>query len=214
MNPQTIALAFALSAAGSAQAGVISAFSENFEGTLAAWTDRNPSNPEAAIVVDPLRAGNHALSFNRLGSAGSIYSSDLITSSGNFTVSFEYLGRPGLGGAANDLGGFFGISQGLPGNHYWVAGTGSYPAPIDLIDDGAWHSYTLTFASTVGQLVHLMYEDYAGSGGVAGDVYFDNIRFNDQNVAPAPFQSVPEPLSTTLLALGLTALGFSRRSKA
>ncbi|MBI5330866.1 MAG: PEP-CTERM sorting domain-containing protein [Betaproteobacteria bacterium] len=214
MKPQTIVLALALSAAGSAQAGIVSAFSENFEGTLAAWTDRNPSNPEAAIVIDPLRAGNHVLSFNRLGSAGSIYTTDLITSSGNFTVSFEYLGRLGQGGAPNDLGGFFGISQGLPGTHYWVAGTGSYPAPIDLIDDGTWHSYTLTFASPVGSLVHLMYEDYAGSGGVAGDVYFDNIRFNDQNVPPAPFQAVPEPLSTALFGVGLAALGFSRRRKA
>lgn len=204
----------ALALSASAHAAIVSAFSEDFEGSLAAWTDRNPANPESAIVADPLRAGNHVLSFNRLGSGGSIFSTDLITSSSNFTVSFEYLGRPRAGSVAGNLGGFFGISQGMPGNHYWVAGTGSYAYDVDLIDDGAWHTYTLTFASPIGQQAHLMFEDYIGSGGIAGDVYFDNVRFNDARVQAAPLpNSVPEPASMALVAFGLLGAAAARRKK-
>lgn len=210
-----ITLALALS--GGTQAGTVSAFAENFEGTLAAWTDRNPGNPEAAIRVDPLNATNHALGFTRLGSAGSIYSTDLITTTGSFTVSFDYLGVAIADGVAGDRGGYFGISQNLPGNHQWVAGTGSYATPVALIDDGAWHHYSLTFTSQVGQAVHLMFEDWDGSRGVAGDALFDNIQFNDAGVAPAPLtNAVPEPASLGLLGLALAAAGLAtaRRRKA
>lgn len=198
-----------------AQAVPLSAFSENFEATLAAWTDINPSNPEAVIVADPLRTGNHVLSFARLGSGGSIYTTDTISTSGQFTVSFEYLGLARQGSNAGDIGGFFGVSQAFPGNHYWVAGTIDGYGPINLIDDNTWHTYTLTFSSPIGQTVHLMYEDFVGSGGIAGDAYFDNIRFNDTSVAPAPFpNAVPEPGTYPMLLAGLGLMGFMvRRSK-
>ncbi len=59
--------------AGTAQAApLLQSFTENFEGTLSAWTLRSAN--EAAIVVDPLNAANHVLGFNRLGSSGSIFS--------------------------------------------------------------------------------------------------------------------------------------------
>lgn len=191
----------------------LSAFSENFEGTLGAWTDANPSSPQSAIVVDPLRAGNHVLNFTTLGSGGSIYTTDTIASTGLFTVSFEYLGLARSGSVAGDIGGFFGVSQAFPGNHYWVAGTIDGYAPINLIDDNTWHTYTLTFSSPIGQTVHLMYEDFVGSGGVAGDAYFDNIRFNDAAVAPAPFRDVPEPGITTMLLTGIGLMGFITRRR-
>lgn len=211
-----LAAAAVLAFSASAHAATVSAFAEDFEGTLAAWTDRTPWNPQSAIVVDPLNSGNHVLGFSQLGSAGSIFTSDLITTGGNFTVSFDYLGLARPGSVAGNLGGFFGISQDLPGAHYWVAGTGSYPAPIDLIDDGVWHTYTLTFASPVGQQVHLMFEDYSGSGGVVGDVYFDNVRFNDASLPPAPLpnaSSVPEPGSLALAVGGLLGVFAARRRK-
>lgn len=207
-----LASAFILAAAlpvAPAHAAPLSAFSENFESGLAAWTDRNPGSPESAIVADPLRAGNKVLSFTRLGSGGSIYSTDTITTAGQFTVSFEYLGLARQGSNAGDIGGFFGVSQAFPGNHYWIAGTINGYGPIHLVDDNTWHTYNLTFSSPVGQAVHLMFEDFVGSGGVAGDAYFDNVRFNDAAVAPAPFpNAVPEPGTYPMLLAGLGLMGF------
>jgi hypothetical protein len=207
-------LALLATTAFSASAANVSAFSETFEGNLSAWTGiNNGAITQAAIVVDPLNSNNHVLGFPVLGSGGSIYTVDTIaTTTGQFTVSFDYLGRARQGSVAGDLGGFFGISQNYPGTHQWVAGTGSYPAPIDLIDDGQWHTYTLTFNTTIGSTVHLMFEDYVGSGGVTGDVFFDNIQFNASNVAPAPLNGVPEPGSLALLGVaGLAAAAVRRR---
>jgi len=60
-----------------------------------------------------------------------------------------------------------------------------------------------------------MYEDFVGSGGVAGDAYFDNVRFNDAAVAPAPLpNAIPEPETLTTMLAGLGLMGFiSRRRK-
>lgn len=80
---------------------------------------------------------------------------------------------------------YLGVSSGgFAGGEMWLAGTGG-GTPIDLIDDGAWHHYTLTFQSTIGQSLRLKLEDFDGSGGVAGDVYFDNVRIT--SAVPEPF---------------------------
>lgn len=217
MRFTALAIALTLAASASvAQAFTISpstTFTENFEGDLSQWIWRDGTTAgitEAAITADPLNAGNQVLGFPKLGSGGSLYSASYITTSGQFTVSFDYLGLPKAGSIAGDLGGFFGISQGLPGDHQWIAGTGSYPAPIDLIDDGQWHTYTLTFTSTIGQTVRLMFEDFAGSGGVTGDVFFDNVKFNDSTVA----NDVPEPSSLALLGIaGVLAAATRRKTR-
>ena len=140
---------------------------------------------------------------------GSIFTTDLIQASAitTYTVSFEYLGLPRPGDTDGDLGGFFGISTSMtPGNygvdHYWVAGTGSFPSPIHLVDDGQWHTYSLTFSSPIGTPVHLIFEDFNGSGPVGGDVYFDNIVF------------VPEPSAAVMTGLLCTAgLAIRRRPR-
>lgn len=197
-----------------ASAATVTAFSENFEGTLAAWTGiGGGAITQAAIVIDPLNSSNHVLGFPILGSGGSLYSSDFITAVGAFTVSFDYLGLARPGSVPNNLGGFFGISQATPGNHSWVAGTdnASYPTPIQLDDDGTWHHYSLTFNSPIGQTVRLMYEDFVGSGGVPGDVFFDNVQFNDSTVAPVPLGNVPEPSSLALLGAAALAAGAARK---
>lgn len=208
-----IALAAGAFSSATVHAMPVSAFAEDFEGDLSNWIDRNPSNPESIIVADPLNSGNNVLSFARLGSGGSIFTADFMTTTGDFTVSFDYLGLPGQGGNTGDLGGYFGISQALPGSHYWVAGTGSFPFEINLIDDGSWHTYNLTFSSPIGQTVRLMFEDWDGSGGVAGDVFFDNVQFNDASLPPAPLpNSVPAPGALVLIGFGLIALAARRRA--
>lgn len=218
-----LASAFALTLilSSHAQAATVSAFSEDFEGTLAAWTDRTPATPQSTIVADPLRAGNRVLSFTTLGSGGSIFTTDVIgTTSGTFSVSFDYLGLATPGDNDGDLGGFFGIStnfnpQSYLVDHDWIAGTGSFPAAIHLIDDNQWRTYTLIFSSRVGQPVHLTFEDFGGSGPVAGDVYFDNIRFNDSEVVPLPFtpHNVPEPHPLALFGIAGIAAAWGKSRK-
>lgn len=191
--------------AAQAPAFAASALNETFESGLSGWTDRNPGNPESVLVNDPLNAGNKVLSFTRLGAAGSILSNDFVYSSnGKFTLTFDYLGTPGKGGVAGNLGGFLGASSNsfLSGGEMWLAGTGNYGTAIKLIDDGAWHSYTLTFQSTIGQNLRLKLEDFDAAGGVAGDVYFDNLRL---------VSAVPEPSSVAMALVGLVGLVAVRR---
>lgn len=220
------ALAVALSAAA-AQAAPVTSFSDDFEGTLSAWTLRSAN--EATIVADPLRAGNHVLGFTKLGSSGSIFSTADLNGSNTYTVQFDYLGLPRTGSVAGDLGGYFGVRNGTPGNReFWVAGTGSFPTPFALIDDGLWHTYVFTLRSNlVGASVHLEFEDWDGSRGVVGDVFFDNVRFTAggtlaqgqdyaMTVSTTAVNAVPEPGALALTALGLCAAGIAgqRRRRA
>jgi len=180
-------------------------FSEDFESGLGAWTGFS-----GQIVANPIGAGN-TLNFRSVYAGGDTFTSVgiALTPGQSYSVSFDYLGVPGQG-TPGDLGGYAGLSEGTtpgnPGSHMWYYGTGSVSgAAAVLVDDGAWHRYTYNFtAPVVGNagsfsVIHLMFEDFSGSGGVAGDAYFDNISL------------VPVPGAVLLGILGLSAAGIKLR---
>jgi hypothetical protein len=206
---RTFAAVAALMGAASAQANVVTA---NFEGNLAGWSERDPAAPTAALVSDPLNAANKVLTFERTGSTGTLFSVDAATSaSGQYTLTFDYLGLKGAGGTAGDLGGYIGVVP-VQGhwNTVWLGGTGAQPTPLDLIDDGQWRTYTITFTSIWNSL-SVVAQDWDNSGPAAQaarDVFFDNISLR------AAATAVPEPTSLALVSLALLALAASAQRKA
>lgn len=196
----------ALFAATGASAALV--FSDDFEsGMLDAWVGKSLGAHEALIVNDPTDPSNHAITFESLESAGEIFSAQFFSfaDAPTYEVSFDYLGFEKIGSVAGNLGGFIGFSEGTPGTHAWMYGTSSVSgAAPDLIDDGAWRTYSFTVdgATAFGggaDGFRLMIEDFSGSGGVAGDAFFDNITV----------RAVPSPGATILAACGF--LVSSRR---
>ena len=161
-------------------------FSENFEGSLAAkWTGRANGGTSGVIVADPIRTGNHVLSFTRLASGGDIFTASIgVSKTAKYRLTFDYLGKPGSGG------GIVGVSLGTPDHHRWLVGTTTNGAgeKNPLVDDGKWHSYNVDFspgdhlwftpdgarAVDPGPITSLRIMIEA-NWGVAGDAYFDNI---------------------------------------
>lgn len=191
-------------------------FFDDFQsGSLANWVLKGGGAPvEAAVVVDPLSpVSNKALTFNALNSGGSILSSMVFPGSGTYTISFDYLGKEFPGFSIGDnFGGFLGIGalsgDVCPSGGCWLAGTaagyvGTFGTVTHLVDDGAWHSYSITFTppAALSGGFRIMLEDFSGSGGVAGDAYFDNISL------------VPEPSTYAMLIAGLGLLGFIARRR-
>ncbi len=174
-------------------------FSCDFETPLSGWVGQNAGAYTGTLVLDPIQS-DHALSFTGLASGGDIFT-EITFNAGNYIVSYDYLGRPGMGGVAGDLGGYMGFSYGLPLTHYWLAGTSNVAgADPMLIDDGQWHHYTISFTATAS--FHILFEDFIGAGGVAGDALFDNLLLTD-SAGPTP---VPEPGTWLCLVFGITLL--------
>ena len=175
-------------------------FFEDFETDLSNWTGKSGGSHNGIIVSDPLET-DHALAFTALNWGGDIFTQDVFTSpTGEYILSFDYLGMCN----SSDCGGFIGYSYGLPDTHVWLGGTGG-PYPDLLPDTGQWEHVTISF--TAGSDIHLMLEDWVGSGGIAGDAYFDNILLTDGS-GPSP---VPEPSTLLLLGSGLLGVGGLRR---
>ena len=186
-------------------APAVTLFSENFESDLSAWTGKSGGNHHGQIVSDPLDSGNKVLNFTALNAGGDIFTATTFdsTTSDDFILSFYYLGLDTGSGTPDNLGGFIGYSEGLPGSHHWLGGTGGgYP---DLLPDtGQWEQVIIPF--TVGGNIHLMLEDFSGSGGIAGDAYFDNIVLTDlKGTSP-----VPVPGTILLFSTGLAGLAGVR----
>lgn len=179
-------------------------FSEDFESGLGQWNDAYQGN-NAQIVADPFNASNNVLNFTALRGGGDLFSSNAFTSttSNSFILSFDYLGTCGTG----NCGGFIGISSNAgAGSHTWLGGTtvGSNNNYNDLLPDtNSWEHVSIAFTSPLSA-VHLMLEDWSGSGGSAGDAFFDNIVLTDAN-GPT-LSSVPVPAAVFLFAPAL--LGF------
>ena len=170
-------------------------FSDDFEGdaNLPQWVGKSGitglSEHSGRIVVDPLRPSNNVLTFEALISAGDVFGSEVTIEENTFYVlEFDYLGDPTKGGVPNDLGGTIGFSEDTPAGHRWLAGTqtgGGIEQDL-LDDDNEWDSYSIEFNSSTSSqsgyswpptnnTIRVLLEDFVGSGGVAGDAYFDNI---------------------------------------
>lgn len=163
-------------------------FCEDFEGGLSDWVGKNEGVHHGLIVADPVRAGNQVLTFTALNEAGDIFGPELgVRPDTLYTIRFEYLGVPGPDGTPDNLGGVIGFSEDTPGTHRWLAGTVlcCYIDDDPLIDDGTWHSYSLTIdpfapgpvydGTPSDGTIRVMIEDFIHSGGIAGDVFFDNV---------------------------------------
>jgi hypothetical protein len=188
MKKLILAALLVVSAAGQAMAAT-TYFTENFA-NLSAWTTRG-ANQSFASVSD------NVLSFSQGNSAGDIYTTATFT--GGF-VNFDYLGA-----SAVDGGGYVGFSEGLPGNHVWLAGSSTtYGTPTNLINDGTWHHYSLALTGTG----HVMLEQFANN--TPGQGQFRSLSVTDVAVA-----AVPEPETYAMLLAGLGMMGaIARRRKA
>lgn len=177
---------------GAAQPASATVFYEDFESGLGSWVGKSGGPHNGAAVADPLQADN-ALNFTALNSSGDIFTfTSALFSPGSYTLKFDYLGLCMTG----DCGGFIGYSLGLPWLHVWLGGTTSLYGYSDLLPDTLkWEPVTITFYSPYS--FHLMIEDWVGSGGTAGDAYFDNIELS----------AVPEP--STFILIGSAMAGFA-----
>lgn len=162
-------------------------FSDSFEaGNLNQWTAKPGDTAQGVIVADPLNPTNQVLSFAAVKFGGDVFSSApvAVTAQQKIILSFDFLGLPNT----VENGAFLGVvptPAADPSAFVWLAST--YPAEINappsaatpLTADGVWrhHEIDLTDVIAAGGLtnLHLVLEDWAGLGSVAGDVFFDNL---------------------------------------
>jgi hypothetical protein len=171
-------------------------FRERFEGDLSNWIGKHGGEHHAIIVDDPIRPQNHVVTFTQIDYAGDIFSPEITLEPGDVCeLSFEYLGILGPGCVPDNLGGAIGFSDqfveinSFSGRFLAATDLGTPNSGIDddpLIDDGKWHKYKIKFdpfesgyrwydGSPENNTIRVTLEDWLGAGGVAGDVFFDDI---------------------------------------
>ncbi len=185
--PRLLAAGLIMTTVGFGSASATTLFSDDFQGTLSQWA----AGSSGQIVNDPLGSGK-ALDFTRTIGGGDLFQLAAVGSStGNFHLSFDYLGN-----CAHGCGGFVGFNY-LNGPEVWLAGSDNYPTPTPLVENGTWTQVALDFASATPIVLKL--EDYNGTsdGGTPGNAFFRNLVLTDGAVDPAqaPFAVVPEPAS-------------------
>lgn len=165
-------------------------FEDGFDRGLAWWTGRNGrGRGHGEVVQDPTLGGsgmtgprNRVVRFSTPVAAGDLFSVELdVDPAATYLLTFDYLGLPLPGSDPQNTGGFIGLSAGMAREHIWLAGTEPWYDALQLIDDGAWHSYAIHIVP--GDLlslpengrIRIMLEDGEVAGGVARDAYFDNI---------------------------------------
>ncbi|MDD2815871.1 MAG: hypothetical protein PHP00_09045 [Thiotrichaceae bacterium] len=176
---------------------------DDFENGLSKWVGKSNAAPEnfARLENDPVNAGHgKVITFTSLVIEGAVYTQTSFNHAElkkPLKLEFDYLGIPGRGGVAGDLGGYIGYARNSspgPGaeNHRWVGGTnpsyGVYKGDnyIHIEDDGQWHHYKVDMSASDFPNFQLMLEDYAYANGVAGDAYFDNITLTDADGVDVP----------------------------
>ena len=175
-------------------------FYEDYESGLTSWTGKSGGGHNGQIISDPFIPTNSVLKFTALNMGGDIFTINTFSSlTGNFILSFDYLGLDSGPGLDGNLGGFIGYGYSSGGASVWLGGTGgSYP---DLLPDtNQWEHVVISFSDF--NSINLTLEDWSGSAGIPGDAYFDNILLTDET-GPSSLP-VPEP-STVILFCGSIA---------
>ncbi len=164
-------------------------FTDDFEGDMSQWIGPGGGPHSGAIVPDPLNPANHVLSFTALADNGDVFSARYPGYHGYvYLLYFDYLGFPAEGTPEGNTGGRVGAAQDTPGTpSFWMAATVDEACiQQELIDDGTWHSYILSFfPECVPEYkeggFRVMLEDWCGRApdvpqGISGDAFFDNVR--------------------------------------
>lgn len=197
-----------LAACVSLSASAVPIFSSNFESGLGDWEGKSGGAHSGLTVADPLASGHGSvLTFGSAVAGGDLFSKQVFTA-GSYILAFDYLGMaPG-----SQSGGYIGtknyyVPMSLAWGDNWLAGAPGNYAKSGLIDDGAWHSYSIAFTSLYD--FKLALEDFA-INKTANNAFFDNIVLSTPNVVAR--NSVPETGATAVLLIaGCAALVAARR---